>query len=136
MTYKVWVLIFCVVLITPAMACMGPDSEVAQKRDATSLFEGRAVSYKIFKGPFEGITSGSIAKIEFDEGKKKTTVLMRGNELPQDLSAFQKRFGLSMTVGARVFPQDKLPKDLKNYLFIVDAACSMKGEDWYLKTVK
>ncbi len=130
----------------PASACMGPQSESAQEYDASVLFEGRPTSYVLHSGAVPGVTSGALSKVTFDvvrtlQGppRKNWSVLMRGADLPRTLSEFQQRFGTTMKVGVRDFGSKvdprKFPKGFQTGYFIVDAACSMNGEDWLLRPI-
>jgi hypothetical protein len=133
--------------ISSAWACPGPQSEVAQEHDASVLFEGRPVSYELGpSGGVVGVTSqgGTVAKVGFEvvrtirgTNQKQWLAIMRGSGLPKDLPAFKKKFGALIKVGLRDFKIDpgKMPAGYGGLLFVVDAACSMNGEDWLLRPV-
>lgn len=140
-------LIFFLITANTAMACRGEFAEHAQESNAIVLFEGRPVTYELnpTKG-VRGITSGFLAKLSFEvdkpvrgETKKNWKVIMRGATLPKTLSEFIERFGSKMLVGLRDFSgridQKSLPEKYRNLLFVVDAECSMNGEDWLLRRV-
>ena len=128
----------------PASACRGVQTESAQESDASVLFEGTPTRYAVHTGPVSGVTSGGLSKVTFTVAKtlrgspqENWTVLMRGDALPKNISEFKQRFGKTMTVGirdfgARVDPK-KFPTGFQIHYFIVDAACSMNGEDWLLR---
>ncbi len=130
----------------PATACMGVQTESAQDSDASVLFEGMPTRYVTHAGAVSGVTSGGLSKVTFTVARtlrgipqKHWTVLMRGDALPKNLSEFKQRFGKTMTVGirdfgARVDPK-KLPIGFQIRHVIVDAACSMNGEDWLLRPI-
>jgi hypothetical protein len=125
---------------------MGVQTESAQESDASVLFEGMPTRYVVHAGPVSGVTSSGLSKVTFTVARtlrgtpqKHWTVLMRGNALPNNLSEFKQRFGKTMTVGirdfgARVDPK-KFPIGFQIRYFIVDAACSMNGEDWLLRPI-
>ncbi len=145
---KTLVITLCLSLLfaMPASACMGPQTESAQEYDASVLFEGKPTSYVLHLGEMPGVTSGGLSKVTFSVDRtlrgspqKTWNVLMRGRDLPKNLSAFKRRFGSTMTVGVRDFGAKvdprKFPKGFQTTYFIVDAACSMNGEDWLLRPI-
>jgi hypothetical protein len=130
----------------PAYACMGPQTESAQDYDASVMFEGRPTTYALHSGAVPGVTSGGLSKVTFEvvrtlrgQPQKHWDVLMRGSDLPKNLSDFQRRFGNVMRVGIRDFgakvDPSAFPLGFQNRYFIVDAACSMNGEDWLLRPI-
>lgn len=130
-----------------ALACHGPQTETAQDSDASVLFEGAASAYEIAKvGSVTGVTTGSLAKVTFQvrktlkgESKKTWVALLRGMKIPANLKEFEQKFGKNLKVGLRdlgkVIDQAWLPPGTQNLFFVVDAACSMHGEDWLLRKV-
>lgn len=133
-------------------ACQGPESEKAQERDASIIFEGRLVAYELGKGIMQqpNVASNStpvpLARVTFKvtkqiSGEKRSEwiAVMRGTDLPKSLKEFTTRFGSYLRVGLRDFgqkiDQNKMPTNFRNLPFIVDAACSMNGEDWLLRPI-
>lgn len=119
-----------------ALACRGPNSEIAQEKDATTVFEGKSTAYELN-------AQSSLAKVNFEVVKiirgqvgKELSVIMRGRKLPKSLVEFKKQFGIISTVGIRNLDNERyqagLPKDFAGFPFVVDAACNMNGDSWYL----
>ncbi len=128
---------------------LGPESETAQERDATILFEGSPMAYELGKGMLQqpNATSDSpnvpLARVTFKvtkhiRGEKRDNwiTLMRGAGLPKSFKEFTSRFSSNLRVGLREVGQkidtSKLPANFRNLPFVVDAACSINGEDWLL----
>jgi hypothetical protein len=145
---KLFAVPLCLLLLlaAPAYACMGPQTESAQDYDASVIFEGRPTAYALHSGAVPGVTSGGLSKVTFEvirtirgQPQKQWVALMRGHDLPKTLPEFQRRFGKAMRVGIRDFgakvDPSKFPVGFQHRYFIVDAACSMNGEDWLLRPI-
>lgn len=142
---KLTFLLLFLLFINDAIACRGPESEVAQEGQASILFEGIPTSYELDKsGAIASVTSGSVAKVSFDvrktirgEHKQHRSAIMRGHKLPKTLSEFTERFGVNLKVGLIDFKekvnQNNLPQGYQDLPFVVDAVCNMNGEDWLLR---
>jgi hypothetical protein len=126
-------------LALPAWACRGIESERAQERDASVLFEGRPVAYELDASVHLAKVTFNVTKPIRGETRKQWTAIMRGSGLPKSLREFTTRFSSHLKVGLRDLKepagQPALPADFRNLLFVVDAACSMNGEDWLLRPI-
>lgn len=124
-------------------ACMGPETEVAQMRDASTIFVGELQTYEL-------APKKTIAKLNFKvlsttkgENKKSWTIVMRGRDLPKDQKSFLTKFGKKLEVGIRIFSGEQyesyhksLEQGFGHLPFVVDAVCSMNGESWLLRSLK
>jgi hypothetical protein len=114
-----------------ASACRGPQTEHAQKTDATTVFEGRLTKYS-----YNSPSNDGGAELTFEvtrtvrgESRKSWTVLMRGARQPANEREYVKRFGSNNEVGIRPFKKDKTMGKL---FYIVDNACKMNRDDWFI----
>lgn len=116
---------------------MGLELESAQERDATAKFVGTASAYRIHDIKNHALISFKVARTLRGEPRQTWSLFFRSNALPANLTEFQKRFGQIIEVGAResIAPGERSDSKKKAF-YIVDAACSMNGEDWLLKKIE
>ena len=133
------IVLLSLVVVSKSLACLGPQSESAQEADASVLFEGRFVSYHL--APTKNLARVSFDVIKTIKGTVQTswTAIMRGRTLPKNADSFRKQFGSQLQVGLRSFEgrlgSARLPNGFESPIYIVDAACSMNGEDWWLRPI-
>ena len=122
------------------MACQGPSAESAQESDASVIISARVVKYEFGSSTEKAKVTFRVIETIKGESKKSWVAVMRGATLPKSLQDFKSRFGEKVRVGLRFFSkknyQQSFPKDYRDLPFIVDAACSMNGEDWLIQKSK
>lgn len=135
---KYLILLSILFLFIPiARPCLAPEFEKAQERDASLKFKGEVIDYQIQKIAKHALVTFKVQKTLRGESRSQWSLFFRSNSLPVDLKDFQKRFGHIIEVGARemVAPGEK--SDSKKMAFyIVNASCSMNGEDWLLIKIR
>lgn len=119
-----------------AHACLGLESERAQERDAIVKFVGTATEYRAQKNGHALVTF-KVSRTLRGESRQTWSLYFRSQSLPSGIAEFQKRFGPATEVGLRemIAPGEKSDSSKKAF-YIVDAACSMNGEDWLLRRVE
>lgn len=120
-----------------ANACRGPESERAQERDAVVKFVGTATAYQMQTLIGHALITFKVSKTLRGESRQIWPLYFRSKSLPTNLAEFQKRFGHVSEVGLRemIAPGERSDSTRKAF-YIVDAACSMNGEDWLLRKVE
>lgn len=127
---KLWPLIL--LTITPALACLGPELEVAQERDAQVVIEGRLRALRTDQGkPFSTLTFQTLKTIRGDH-RAQWTVSMRGERRPKSLEEYVKTFGSSNELGIRLTQGVDSTGDATG-AYIVDNACKMNNDDWFIR---
>lgn len=122
------------ILFTPsrALACMGPELEVAQERDAQVVIEGRLMALRTDQGkPFSTLTFQTLKTIRGDH-RAQWTVSMRGERRPKSLEEYVKTFGRSNELGIRLAQGIDSTRDATG-AYIVDNACNMNNDDWFIR---
>lgn len=134
-----FIFIFLVVLspFPRAKACLGPDSERAQERDALLKFIGLVSGYQIHTVKGHSLVTFQVSKTLRGPIRDSWSLYFRSHSPPKDLAAFQKQFGKVIEVGAReMIAPGEAADSKKRAFYIVDSACTMNGEDWLLRKVK
>lgn len=118
-------------------ACPGAESEKAQDRQAIVKFIGTATTFEIQKIKGHALVTFNVSKTLHGESRPSWSLYFRSKSLPTNIDAFQKRFGRVIQVGLReMTAPGEISGSKKRAFYIVDAACSMNGEDWLLRKIE